>query len=151
MLHIGEIIRTLRDARGWTQRELAAHAGVHKMTVSELERGVNNYRRATIERVARALDTTADQLMTSPTGSSARDDKARDTFRTRLRVLGDAIQPEHWPAALEALAIVVTWSAEAARLRLELETLRGEERVLRREAPPVPSRVKGLTRRRRAQ
>lgn len=36
---LGQTVRTLRVARGWTQTELAEWIGVHRVTVAKLERG----------------------------------------------------------------------------------------------------------------
>ncbi len=36
---LGQTIRALRAARGWTQTDLAEWLGVHRVTVAKLERG----------------------------------------------------------------------------------------------------------------
>jgi transcriptional regulator with XRE-family HTH domain len=51
----GASIRTSRAARGWTQRELAARAGVRQSVVSAVESG-DGARIATLERLCVALD-----------------------------------------------------------------------------------------------
>jgi len=56
-------VATLRDARGWTQVELAERAGVERSYIALIERG---YRRTPSRRVlrdiARALRVTVDEL-----------------------------------------------------------------------------------------
>lgn len=44
---IGETVRWMRAERGWTQKELARRAGLHRRTIQELE--------ADDERVARPI------------------------------------------------------------------------------------------------
>ncbi|NTW39507.1 MAG: helix-turn-helix transcriptional regulator, partial [Cellulomonadaceae bacterium] len=46
----------VREAKGWTQRELAARADVSQPTISKAENGVAELRGETLEAVAAALD-----------------------------------------------------------------------------------------------
>ena len=48
--------RAARGLIGWSQQELAAHAGVGIMTVHQLEKDGSQPRRATLEVVQRALE-----------------------------------------------------------------------------------------------
>lgn len=52
----GERIRELREAKGWTQLELAKRAGVTPQSVSRWEQGQSNPRLDQLTRVAEALD-----------------------------------------------------------------------------------------------
>jgi transcriptional regulator with XRE-family HTH domain len=52
--HVGDVVRKLRYARGWTALELARHAGVSNQTVANVERGLN-YQADTMDRIAVAL------------------------------------------------------------------------------------------------
>ena len=52
---LGVRIRELRIARGWTQEQLAEHAGVHYKYLGDVERGVRNPALFNITRIARAL------------------------------------------------------------------------------------------------
>jgi len=52
---LGAQIRQLRVARGWTQEQLAEHAGVHYKYLGDVERGVRNPALFNIARIARAL------------------------------------------------------------------------------------------------
>jgi y4mF family transcriptional regulator len=60
---LGEEVRRVRDARGWTQSELAHTAGVSRSFISELELG-----KATVEfgRVLRLLGALGIALTLSP-------------------------------------------------------------------------------------
>jgi y4mF family transcriptional regulator len=60
---LGEEVRRVRDARGWTQSELAQAAGVSRSFISELELG-----KATVEfgRVLRLLGALGIALTLSP-------------------------------------------------------------------------------------
>ncbi len=59
---LGGLLIALRIARGWTQRELAQHLGIHESQVSRDER--NEYHGVTVERAGRILDTLGAQLRT---------------------------------------------------------------------------------------
>lgn len=39
MFHIGDVIRKVRTTHGWTLDDLGMHSGIHKMTISKVERG----------------------------------------------------------------------------------------------------------------
>lgn len=58
-VRIGAQIRTQRQARGWSQSELASRCGIHQATISHLEnlkRGDNPPSSHTLERIAAAFD-----------------------------------------------------------------------------------------------
>ena len=60
---LGEFVRAARRARGWTQRELAARAGLSRGYVANIERGATPVpRRATVRRLAAALGVRPAQL-----------------------------------------------------------------------------------------
>jgi transcriptional regulator with XRE-family HTH domain len=58
----GGRVRTLREARGWSQEWLAEVAGVHRTYVSSLERGHRNVSIEIIVRLADALGVPAASL-----------------------------------------------------------------------------------------
>lgn len=64
---MGYKIKELREAKHMTQEELSAKSGVSRGTISALE---NNTARATTTKtlvnIAKALDSTVDQLFISP-------------------------------------------------------------------------------------
>jgi transcriptional regulator with XRE-family HTH domain len=61
---LGQTVRTERNARTLTQQELAFEAGLSLTYVGEIERGQRMVSVDTLQRVARALNLTAAQLLT---------------------------------------------------------------------------------------
>ncbi len=60
-------IRSLRQARGWSQEELAAEAGCSKTTIVRLEQGEQLVRLSTLREVARVLDTEIEAMFVEST------------------------------------------------------------------------------------
>jgi XRE family aerobic/anaerobic benzoate catabolism transcriptional regulator len=58
-VRLGQRVRELRTQRGWRQIDLAAHSGVHKTIISDLERGERDSCLKTLDALADALGTTA--------------------------------------------------------------------------------------------
>jgi len=56
-------LRAARELRQWTQRDLAARAGVPKSGVAHFERGTRRPSVETLHRLASALDTSTDYLL----------------------------------------------------------------------------------------
>jgi transcriptional regulator with XRE-family HTH domain len=54
-LAFGEYLREERDAKGLTQGDLAAAAGVNPLTVHRIEHGIGGTKRSTIQELAKAL------------------------------------------------------------------------------------------------
>ena len=59
----GKNLRAARQARGWTQEELADKSGLAAVQVSRVERGVREIRLTTLLRLVAALETTPGQLL----------------------------------------------------------------------------------------
>jgi len=59
----GGKIRKLRRQRGWTQKQLAAKAGLSHAQVSNVERGDRGASVEALERIARALGIKAGDLL----------------------------------------------------------------------------------------
>lgn len=53
--NLGARLRHLRKARGWTQQELAARAGMDYKYIGAVERGERNVTIDNVERIVRAL------------------------------------------------------------------------------------------------
>ena len=51
----GERVRKLREARSWSQEELADQAGLHRTYISSVERGVRNPTITVIYKISEAL------------------------------------------------------------------------------------------------
>jgi transcriptional regulator with XRE-family HTH domain len=63
---LGENVRQLRAARGLTQVQIARFAGLPRATWANLETGAANPTLAVLERVARALQVTLEELVSAP-------------------------------------------------------------------------------------
>ncbi len=66
MTAIEKLARNLRRIRaelGWSQEDLADHAGLHRTYISGLEREVRNPTLAVLEKLATALDMTPSELL----------------------------------------------------------------------------------------
>jgi transcriptional regulator with XRE-family HTH domain len=63
VVRFGIKVRAARQARGWTQEELAERSGMAAVQISRVERGVREVRLTTLLRIARALQTTPGRLL----------------------------------------------------------------------------------------
>ncbi|MFT4067799.1 helix-turn-helix domain-containing protein [Paraburkholderia sp.] len=61
--HFGAAVRALREAHGWSQEQLAEHAGLNRSYVGEIERGSVIASIVTAEKLARALDVPISTLL----------------------------------------------------------------------------------------
>lgn len=59
----GRNVRAARDARGWTQEDLAHRSGLAVVQVSRVERGKREIRLTTLLRLLEALDAQPDELL----------------------------------------------------------------------------------------
>lgn len=60
----GNKVKQLRKGRFWTQEDLSKKSGVNRMTISEIERGLNTHPRwGTIRRLARAFGVPPEKLI----------------------------------------------------------------------------------------
>lgn len=64
---VGSRVRAIRQARKFTQRELADLAGVYHTTISELERSVTVPSIKTLEKIATALGISVAELLQART------------------------------------------------------------------------------------
>lgn len=58
-------VRKARDAKGWSQEDLADASGLHRTYVSGVERAVRNPTIAIVAQLAKALGVTASDLLRS--------------------------------------------------------------------------------------
>lgn len=126
MLEVGEVVRTMRRAQRMSQTELATAAGISANLVSRVERGVTNYRRATLDKIAKALRT---DVATLTGGGSSGSAHAADTDTRRLLALWYGLALEHRPAALDAIEHVAKLAAEVARLEARLAQVGGDAKT----------------------
>ncbi len=57
-MHIGQVIRSLREQKGWSQEKLAFDAGMGTSHVSRIERGERRLPTSRLDALANALGTT---------------------------------------------------------------------------------------------
>lgn len=60
---LGQNVRALRLAKGLSQEDLAAIAGVHRTYASDIERGTRNPSITVVEQFAKALGVTPGSLL----------------------------------------------------------------------------------------
>ncbi len=60
---LGEVIRSKRKERGFSQEELAARVGIHRTYIGSVERGERNISLSNIVRIAETLETTPSALL----------------------------------------------------------------------------------------
>lgn len=58
----GELVRRLRQERGYSQEEFSFRVGLHQTYVSSIERGERNVTIQTAQRIARSLGTTLEVM-----------------------------------------------------------------------------------------
>jgi transcriptional regulator with XRE-family HTH domain len=88
-MSVGEEVKRLRQAKGWTQEQLAVYAGSSQPTVNLLETGKRNPSAATLEKIARALEVEVVDLFPKPQTSqpSLEDAAQSETLQEALAVL----------------------------------------------------------------
>jgi len=64
-------VRRLREAREWSQEELADRAGIDRTYISSIERSKYAASIEILDRLARALNVEAAELLKRPTASRA--------------------------------------------------------------------------------
>lgn len=60
---VGAIIADLRGSIGMSQEELAHRASLHRTHIGQIERGLKSPTIATLQRIAKALNTTAGKIL----------------------------------------------------------------------------------------
>jgi transcriptional regulator with XRE-family HTH domain len=56
-------LKTIREAKGWSQEECADRCGLHRTYISGVERGVRNPTVTVLEKLAKGLGATAAALI----------------------------------------------------------------------------------------
>ena len=115
-MSVGEEVKQLRQAKGWTQEQLAVYAGSSQPTVNLLEAGKRNPSAATLEKIARALEVEVVDLFPKP--------------QTSQPSLEDAAQSE---ALQEALAVLFQGLARRGQGIVEQSLREGPSEALSRE------------------
>ena len=115
-MSVGEEVKRLRQAKGWTQEQLAVYAGSSQPTVNLLEAGKRNPSAATLEKLARALEVEVVDLFPKP--------------QTPQPSLEDAARSE---ALQEALAVLFQGLARRGQGIIEQSVREGPSEVLSKE------------------
>jgi XRE family transcriptional regulator, regulator of sulfur utilization len=61
--YFGAAVRSLRESQGWTQEQLAGHAGLNRSYVGEIERGACIVSIVTVDKLAQAFDVPMARLL----------------------------------------------------------------------------------------
>jgi transcriptional regulator with XRE-family HTH domain len=122
----GAVIKQLRNAKGWSQGQLAVYSETSQPTVNQIETGKRNPSTETLEKLARALEVeVADLFPKGPRGLSlepspfdaveewmaAHGHRDEDQFRDQLLGLDLDIDEEGRPRGLEDLKRPATRAA----------------------------------------
>jgi transcriptional regulator with XRE-family HTH domain len=60
---VGANVKAAREAKGWSQEELADRARMHRTYISGIERGIRNPTITVLERVGKALEISPGSLL----------------------------------------------------------------------------------------
>ena len=60
---LGSNVKRLRQEKGWSQEDYADRAGIHRTYVSDIERAARNPTISVVEKLAKALEVTASDLL----------------------------------------------------------------------------------------
>ena len=104
--HLAANLRHLRDARGWTQEQLARVCGLPRATLANLESGVANPTLAVMHRVAEALGVSLEELVAAPRAETRF--YPVDTLHERVQGQATVRQllPDHLPSVtLDRIAL----------------------------------------------
>ena len=102
-LDLGQRVRELRKARGWTLEQAAGQAGLARSTLSKIENGQMSPTYEALKKLAEGLEITVPQLFTPPSkaqGSGrmavtkAADGQAQATATYEHRLLAGALMPK---------------------------------------------------------
>lgn len=100
MATIGERIKQLREARGWTQDDLAEAAGMNRVTIAKYEIGTIEPKSKSLAKVAAALEISTDVLVSGKPAEET--DEERDLWALRESVRRDPERRELFNLARNA-------------------------------------------------
>jgi len=61
--HLGQMVSTIRKAKGWTQKELGEQSGLSRVTIGQIERGNAEPSISNLNKIAAALDCSLEIIM----------------------------------------------------------------------------------------
>ena len=118
--NLGQRIKGLRKARGWSQEKFADVCGVHRTYMGHLERGEKNVSFNTLVRLAEALEISVSELVSDdrrPAGASTKRRVKPGKTITGDDISGIVRELNYRRTALEETADLLKDVAEALRKR----------------------------------
>lgn len=114
VFHVGDVIRKLRNSRGWSQTELGEKAALNKDTINRIESG-EKPRQDSIERIAAALGVELHELYAARSGRGEVESREGEVVADRVGDYrrGDIAVIQEGEASPEGLA----WDAETPPAR----------------------------------
>lgn len=111
-MHIGQVIRAIREARKATLEEIAFAANTNASNLSRIERGRQGYSPEALDRIAQALGVTVAELHVqaeTATGAGAKSDSGDPNQRaaSALTAKYAALSPENRSLADEFIALLL--------------------------------------------
>lgn len=102
MTRVGDRIKELREQKGWSQGQLAKYSGIPRPTISQIEKK-SDPRSETLNRIAIALNTTAEELLGNITDIKENPDQLWEKLRAYqpVSVPIKGIIPAGTPTAIE--------------------------------------------------
>lgn len=98
-MHIGQVIREIREARKATLEEIAFAANTNASNLSRIERGKQGYSMETLECIALALGVTVSELhLRAEAGSSAEQEMNQSDAVKKDRQFGIAVASSKYSA-----------------------------------------------------
>ena len=87
---VGARIRELRNARGWSQEELAERAGLHSTFIGQVERGERNLALSNLKKLADAFELSLSEMIELPKGKPTQKRALEGELIMRARQLNAA-------------------------------------------------------------
>lgn len=111
-MHIGQVIRAIRETRKSTLEEIAFVANTNASNLSRIERGQQGYSPEVLERIALALGVTVAELHVqaeTPTSTGEKSDPGKQRQRSAgaFNVKYAALTPEHRELTDEFVALLL--------------------------------------------
>jgi transcriptional regulator with XRE-family HTH domain len=110
-MHIGQVIREIRESRGATLEEVAFAADTNASNLSRIERGVQGYSAETLGRIANALGVTVAELHlraeNSATSTKSGQKKQKSQESNAIISRYAALSPENQELADDFLALLL--------------------------------------------
>ena len=116
---VGEEVKRRRQAKGWTQEQLAVYAGSSQPTVNLLEAGKRNPSATTLEKLARALEVEVVDLFPKVQSPLPDQEQWRPSLRTWIDFAGRTA--DRWEKEFEERE--VEWRAAKPHIRRNVKRL----------------------------